>query len=99
MAQEKNYQETDVINTEPFVGSLGGNGGGGGKDGGDETGGGGGEGLAHIGSVDGGEGSLDSEGSLGWNEGGSRRADSKERNDRLHRLESNNISGFEIIVR
>ena len=62
VTQEKNDQETDVINTEPFVGSLGSDGGGGGKDGGHETSGGGGEGLAHIGGVDGGEGSLDSKG-------------------------------------
>lgn len=72
MSQEKNDQETDVIDSEPLVSSLGGNGGGGRKDGGHESSGGGGEGLAHIGGLDGREGGLDSEPCGGYERKGTR---------------------------
>lgn len=42
VSSEKDGEETQVIDSEPLVGSLGGHGGGGGKDGGHESGGDGG---------------------------------------------------------
>mmetsp|Transcript_5007 Transcript_5007/g.9077 ORF Transcript_5007/g.9077 Transcript_5007/m.9077 type:complete len:155 (-) Transcript_5007:124-588(-) len=47
---EENGKETDVVNSEPLVGTIGGEGGRGGEDGGDETGSGGGDGLHHVGA-------------------------------------------------
>lgn len=59
MSSEKDGEDTQVINSEPLVGSLGGHGGGGGKDGGHESGGNGGDCLHGIGLLDGREGGLD----------------------------------------
>jgi len=59
VSSEKDGEDTQVINSEPLVGSLGGHGGGGGKDGGHESGGNGGDCLHGIGLLDGREGGLD----------------------------------------
>ncbi len=61
---EKDGKKTDVVNSEPLVGSLGGHGGGGGKDGGHKSGGDGGDCLHGIGLLDGREGGLDNWGCL-----------------------------------
>lgn len=50
---EKDGEETQVVNSEPLVGSLGGHGGGGGKEGGGESGGDGGNCLHGIRLLDG----------------------------------------------
>ena len=49
VTNEKNGKDTDVINTEPFVGSLCGQSGGGGEDGRDGSSGNSGEGFEGIG--------------------------------------------------
>ena len=64
MSGEKDGEETNVVNSEPLVGYLGGHCGGGGKDGGHESGGDGGDCLHGIGLLDGREGSLDNWGCL-----------------------------------
>jgi hypothetical protein len=59
VTSEKDGEETQVVNSEPFIGSLGGDGGGGGKDGGHESGGDGGDCLHDIGLLGRREGGLD----------------------------------------
>ena len=58
VANEKDGKDTEVVNAEPFVGTLGGNGGSGGEDGGHEPGGDGGYGLHYLGLVGCREGGL-----------------------------------------
>ncbi len=60
---EENGKQTDIVNTEPFIGTLGGNGGRGGKDGGQESGGDGGYSLHYLGLVGCREGGLND---IGW---------------------------------
>ena len=59
MSSEKDGKKTQIINTEPFVGSLGGHGGRRGEDGGHKSSGDGGDCLHGIGLLDCGEGGLD----------------------------------------
>ena len=61
---EKDGKKTQVIDSEPLVGSLGGDGGGGGKDGGHESSSDGGDCLHGIGLLDGREGGLDNWGCI-----------------------------------
>ena len=58
MPGEEHGEETEVVDAEPFVGTLGGEGGGGCHDGGHDTGGDGGDGLHDLGLVRGREGRL-----------------------------------------
>ena len=58
MSGEKNGKETDIVNTEPFIRTLGGNGGGRGEDGGHESSGDGGYSLHYLGLVGCREGGL-----------------------------------------
>ena len=64
MSGEKDGKKTQIINTEPFVGSLGSHGGRGGEDGGHKSSGDGGDCLHGIGLLDCGEGGLDNWGCL-----------------------------------
>jgi hypothetical protein len=59
MSNEENGKHADIVNSEPLVGSLGGESGGGGEDGGDGSGGDGGEGFEGLGLGGGTEGGLD----------------------------------------
>jgi len=58
VTSEKDGKETDIVNSEPLVGTIGGEGSRGGKDGGDKTGGSSGDSLHHVGAG-GRKGSLD----------------------------------------
>ena len=58
MSGEKGGKNTQVINSEPFVGTFGGKGGGGGEDDGEESSGNGGDSLHDLGLGRGGESSL-----------------------------------------
>mmetsp|Transcript_5372 Transcript_5372/g.11913 ORF Transcript_5372/g.11913 Transcript_5372/m.11913 type:complete len:101 (+) Transcript_5372:464-766(+) len=98
MSNEENGKHADIVNSEPLVGSLGGESGGGGEDGGDGSGGDGGEGFEGLGLGGGTEGGLDDGACLRRNKGRSRCEKSKEGKDSLHHLDSvclvGNVGGF-----